>query len=189
MSSRELWWKNSRWRTCICNKLLIILALKKNNRKMEPLSLKNHMLRKFLKCSKWKIASQFAPGWLWNKIVEIWWREKIYSTIYKRIIGSFIFLTHMRLDILFGVDLVRSTEPHTTTHLKVVIRILRYIKFTTRYDFFLFIHTKLTIRFDSRYPRQKKYMLGSFLVIVIVIVIVIGSEIKMIEKVVVMCSL
>lgn len=60
--------------------------------------------------------------------------EEINPTFFKSLVESLRYLTCTILDILFGIGLVsRHMEASTTSHLKVVKRILRYIKGTIDY--------------------------------------------------------
>ncbi|GJY74478.1 hypothetical protein Tco_0478909 [Tanacetum coccineum] len=57
--------------------------------------------------------------------------ESVNSTKYRGMIGSLLYLTASRLDIMFSVCLcARFQEAPKTSHLKVVKRIFRYIKGT-----------------------------------------------------------
>ena len=57
---------------------------------------------------------------------------QIYSTQYKKIIGSLMYLTVSRPDLMYVMSLVsRYMERATTLHMTVVKRILRYLKGTT----------------------------------------------------------
>ncbi|GJX96509.1 hypothetical protein Tco_0352307 [Tanacetum coccineum] len=58
--------------------------------------------------------------------------ESIYNTKYRGMIGSLLYLTASRLDIMFSVCLcARLQEVPKTSHLEAVKRIFRYIKGTT----------------------------------------------------------
>ncbi|GJZ72239.1 hypothetical protein Tco_0636090 [Tanacetum coccineum] len=58
--------------------------------------------------------------------------ESVDSTKYRSMIGSLLYLTASRPDIMFGVCLcARFQEAPKTSHLKAVKRIFRYIKGTT----------------------------------------------------------
>ncbi|GJV48827.1 hypothetical protein Tco_1439039 [Tanacetum coccineum] len=58
--------------------------------------------------------------------------ESIDSTKYRGMIGSLLYLTASKLDIMFRVCLcARIQEAHKTSHLEAVKRIFRYIKGTT----------------------------------------------------------
>ncbi|GJZ37302.1 hypothetical protein Tco_0583493 [Tanacetum coccineum] len=58
--------------------------------------------------------------------------ESIDNTKYRGMIGSFLYLTTSRPDIMFSVSLcARFQEDPKTSHLEVVKRIFRYIKGTT----------------------------------------------------------
>ncbi|GKG20269.1 hypothetical protein Tco_0380070, partial [Tanacetum coccineum] len=58
--------------------------------------------------------------------------ESVYSTKYRGMIGSLLYLTASRPDIMFSVCLcARFQEVPKTSHLEAVKRIFRYIKGTT----------------------------------------------------------
>lgn len=71
--------------------------------------------------------------------------ETIYETTYISYVGSLMFLTHTKLDIAYSVSLVSwyMTNP-SEIHMKVVKRILRYVKETLNF----FIHYYLSKRFN-----------------------------------------
>ncbi|KAJ4722910.1 Retrovirus-related Pol polyprotein from transposon TNT 1-94 [Melia azedarach] len=63
--------------------------------------------------------------------------EKVDSTFFKSLVGCLRYLTCTRPDILYATGLVsRYMETPTTTHLKAVKRILRYLKGTTNFGLF-----------------------------------------------------
>jgi len=54
--------------------------------------------------------------------------KKVNSTLYKHIVGSLMYLTTTRSDIMFSVSLIsRYMENPTKTHLLVAKRILGYL--------------------------------------------------------------
>ncbi|KAK6276558.1 hypothetical protein POUND7_006267 [Theobroma cacao] len=55
--------------------------------------------------------------------------KKINATFYKQIVGSLMYLTSTRPDIMYGVSLIkRDMENTTENHLLVEKRILHYLK-------------------------------------------------------------
>jgi hypothetical protein len=62
---------------------------------------------------------------------------KVDSTLYKQIVGSLMYLTATRPDLMFIVSLIsRYMESPTERHLLAAKRILRYIKGTTNFGIF-----------------------------------------------------
>jgi transposase InsO family protein len=62
---------------------------------------------------------------------------KVDSTLYKQIVGSLMYLTATRPDLMFIVSLIsRYMESPTESHLLAAKRILRYIKGTTNFGIF-----------------------------------------------------
>lgn len=69
--------------------------------------------------------------------------KKVDSTLYKKIVGSLMYLTTSRPDITYDVSLIsRYMEAPTEMHLNVAKRILRYLKGTP--DLGIFFYTKGT---------------------------------------------
>ncbi|XP_028959409.1 secreted RxLR effector protein 161-like [Malus domestica] len=63
--------------------------------------------------------------------------ENVDPTFFKSLVGSLRYLTCIRLDILYVVELVSHyMENPTTTHLKTTKRILRYLKGTVNFGLF-----------------------------------------------------
>ncbi|CAL9028826.1 unnamed protein product [Prunus brigantina] len=63
--------------------------------------------------------------------------KEVDSTFYKQIIGSLMYLTYTRPDIMYAVSLVsRYMEKPTEMHLNAAKRILRYVKGTIDYGVF-----------------------------------------------------
>jgi hypothetical protein len=59
------------------------------------------------------------------------------STFYKQIVGSFMYLTATRPDLMFIVSLIsRYMERPTKSHLQAAKRVLRYVKGTTSFGIF-----------------------------------------------------
>nr|GEU99660.1 retrovirus-related Pol polyprotein from transposon TNT 1-94 [Tanacetum cinerariifolium] len=80
------------------------------------------------------------------------------STLFKSLVGSLRYLTSTRPDILFAVGMIsRFMEEPTTKHLKIVERILRYIKGTVDYGMFYAISKdfKLVGYSDSEWAGSK----------------------------------
>ena len=60
------------------------------------------------------------------------------NTYYKQVVGSLNYLTTTRPDIMFVVSLIsRYMENLTELHLRTTKRVLRYLKGTTGFGFFL----------------------------------------------------
>ncbi|XP_040374630.1 secreted RxLR effector protein 161-like [Rosa chinensis] len=63
--------------------------------------------------------------------------KKVNATLYKQIVGSLMYLTTTRPDIMFVVSMVsRYMEKPTEDHLLAVKRILRYLKGTVDFGIF-----------------------------------------------------
>jgi len=59
------------------------------------------------------------------------------STLYKQMVGSLMYLTATRPDLMFVVSLIsRYMEHPTESHLLAAKRILRYVKGTTKFGMF-----------------------------------------------------
>jgi hypothetical protein len=62
---------------------------------------------------------------------------KVDSTFYKQVVGSLMYLTATRPDMMFAVSLIsRYMANPTELHLQAAKRILRYLKGTTDYGVF-----------------------------------------------------
>ena len=62
---------------------------------------------------------------------------KVDQTYYKQVVGSLMYLTATRLDMMFVVSLIsRYMENPTEMHLQVAKRALRYLKGTTEFGIF-----------------------------------------------------
>lgn len=73
--------------------------------------------------------------------------EKVNATLYKQIVGSLMYLTSTRPDIMHSVNLIsRYMENLTDVHLLAAKRILRYLKGTV--DFEIFLSKRCKLKFD-----------------------------------------
>jgi len=80
------------------------------------------------------VMNPIVPGFKTNKIEE---GNKIDETYYKQIVGSLMYITATRLDIMFGVSFIsRFMSNPTEVHLQAAKRILRYLKGTINYGIF-----------------------------------------------------
>ena len=62
---------------------------------------------------------------------------KIDGTLYKQIVGSLMYLTATRPDLMFVVSLIsRYMKRPTETHLQAAKRVLRYVKGTVNFGLF-----------------------------------------------------
>ncbi|CAL2270439.1 unnamed protein product [Prunus armeniaca] len=60
--------------------------------------------------------------------------ERIYNTYFKQIVGSLMYLTSIRLDIMHAVSMIsRYMDNPTEMHLKATKRIFRYLKGTSNF--------------------------------------------------------
>jgi hypothetical protein len=80
------------------------------------------------------VMNPIVPGFKTDKIGE---GNKIDETYYKQIVGSLMYITATRLDIMFGVSFIsRFMSNPTEVHLQAAKRILRYLKGTINYGIF-----------------------------------------------------
>ena len=94
-----------------------------------------------LKVLKWfgmeesnAVMNHIFPSFKTNKIGE---GNKIDETYYKQIVGSLMYITATRPDIMFGVSFIsRFMSNPTEMHLQAAKRILRYLKSTINYGIF-----------------------------------------------------
>lgn len=83
------------------------------------------------------VQSPIAPG---NKLYKEGNRKVVDATNYKQMVGSLIYLTATRPDLMFAVCLIsRYMEKPIELHLQAAKRILRYVKGTVE----LGIHYKM----------------------------------------------
>jgi len=80
------------------------------------------------------VQSPIVPGSKLNKDVE---GTDVDDTYFKKIVGSLLYMTATRPDIMFSVSLISiyMSKP-TEMHLQAAKRILRYLKGTTSYGIF-----------------------------------------------------
>jgi len=80
------------------------------------------------------VMNPIVPGFKTDKIRE---GKKIDETYYKQIVGSLMYITATRPDIMFGVSFIsRFMASPTEVHLQAAKRILRYLKGTINYGIF-----------------------------------------------------
>jgi len=80
------------------------------------------------------VMNLMVPGFKANKIGE---GNKIDETYYKQIVGSLMYITATKPDIMFGVSFItRFMARPTELHLQAAKRILRYLKGTIDYGIF-----------------------------------------------------
>ncbi|CAL9007505.1 unnamed protein product [Prunus brigantina] len=75
------------------------------------------------------VQNPIVPG---TKLVKDEGGEKVDSTHFKQIVGSLMYLTATRPDLMFAVNLIsRYMESPTELHFQAAKRVLRYLKGTT----------------------------------------------------------
>jgi len=80
------------------------------------------------------VMNPIVPGFKTDKIGE---GKKINETYYKQIVGSLMYITTTRPDIMFGVSFIsRFMASPTEVYLQAAKRILRYLKGTINYGIF-----------------------------------------------------
>jgi hypothetical protein len=80
------------------------------------------------------VHNPIVPGCTLSKDED---RVKVDSTFYKQVVGSLMYLTATRPDMMFAVSLIsRYMANPTELHLQAAKRILRYLKGTTDYGVF-----------------------------------------------------
>ena len=92
------------------------------------------VLKKFAMSESKLVQSPIVPGSKINKDVE---GTTVHDTYFKQIVGSLLYLTATRPDIMLSVSLIsRYMSKPTKMHLQAAKRILRYLKGTTSYGIF-----------------------------------------------------
>lgn len=92
------------------------------------------ILKKFAMDECKPMKSPIVPGSKINKDVD---GVGVDETYFKQIVGSLMYLTSTRPDIMFGVSLIsRYMSKPTELHMQVAKRILRYLKGTINYGIF-----------------------------------------------------
>ncbi|XP_070024882.1 secreted RxLR effector protein 161-like [Nicotiana sylvestris] len=124
---------------------------------MEYLFPKRSMYEKFWMGSRCRIAIPPTPVEFGLKLCKVGSRKKVDNTFYKQIVGSLMYLTATRPDIMYAVSLIsRYMESPTEIHLLAAKRIRRYLQGTK--DFVLFYKGEKSdlISFtDSDYARDQ----------------------------------
>lgn len=92
------------------------------------------ILQKFGMCDSNSVLNPIVPG---SKLVKDDVGIKVDKTYYKQIVGSLMYLTATRPDMIFVVSLIsRFIENPTQLHLQAAKRVLRYLKGTTDFGIF-----------------------------------------------------
>ena len=94
---------------------------------------------------------------MWFEVAQRSEGKKINSTLYKQIVGSLMYLTATRPDIMYSVSLIsRYMENPTEMHLLTAKRILLYLQGTREFELFYKRGEKFNLlRFtDSDYARD-----------------------------------
>jgi hypothetical protein len=92
------------------------------------------ILKKFTMSESKPVNSPIVPGFKINRDVN---GAAVDDTYFKQIVGSLMYLTTTRPDIMFSVSLIsRYMSKPTELHLQAAKRILRYLKGTTSYGIF-----------------------------------------------------
>ena len=73
------------------------------------------------------VKSPIVPGVRLTKDEE---GAKVNATMYRQLIGSFIYLTVTRLNLMYAVSLISKFMAGPTKHLQAAKRVLRYLKGT-----------------------------------------------------------
>ncbi|RDX92335.1 putative mitochondrial protein, partial [Mucuna pruriens] len=94
----------------------------------------NDVLKKFAMSESKHVKSLIVPGRKISRDVDC---VIVDDTYFKQIVGSLMYLTATRPDIMFNVSLIsRYMSKPTELHLQAAKRILRYLKGTTSYEIF-----------------------------------------------------
>jgi hypothetical protein len=92
------------------------------------------ILKKFTMSESKPVNSPIVPGFKINRDVN---GVAVDDTYFKQIVGSLMYLTATRPDIMFSVSLIsRYMSKPTELHLQAAKRILRYLKGTVSYGIF-----------------------------------------------------
>lgn len=92
------------------------------------------ILKKFTMSESKPVNSPIVPGFKINRDAN---GTAVDDTYFKQIVGSLMYLTATRPDIMFSVSLIsRYMSKPTESHLQAAKRILRYLKGTTSYGIF-----------------------------------------------------
>ena len=80
------------------------------------------------------VHNPIIPG---TKLMKDPMGEPVADTLYKQLVGSLMYLTSTRPDLMFVVSLLSRYMDHPTTlHLQVAKRVLRYVKGTLAFGVF-----------------------------------------------------
>eukprot|EP01018_Ginkgo_biloba_P036522 Gb_16091 [translate_table: standard] len=94
----------------------------------------NDILKRFKMQNNKAVITPISMGVKLSKEDE---RRKVDSTLYKSLVGSLMYLTETRPDIIYAVSLIsRFMENPYDAHLQAGKRILRYVKGTTSHGIF-----------------------------------------------------
>jgi hypothetical protein len=94
----------------------------------------NEVLERFSMGQCNSVKNPIVPGF---KLTKDEGGVQVDSTLYKQMVGSLMYLTATRPDLMFVVSLIsRYMEHPTESHLLAAKRILRYVKGTTKFGMF-----------------------------------------------------
>lgn len=90
-----------------------------------------NLLKKF-KLDKCKPVA--TPLFVNEKLMKDDGEEMVDSKLYRSLVGSFLYLTAIRIDVMFAANLLsRYMQSPNTKHFGAVTRVLRYIRRTIDY--------------------------------------------------------
>ncbi|GAA0167068.1 transmembrane signal receptor [Lithospermum erythrorhizon] len=107
------------------------------------------LLKRFGMINSNPVGNPIVPG---TKIGKDIGGKQVDETYYKQMVGSLMYLTSTRPDIMFATSLIsRFMSKPTELHFQVAKRILRYLKGTIQFGIYYKNHGKLDVYTDSDY--------------------------------------